>query len=311
MAVSLPRRAMNQSHGYQFALFRILLALYLAVHFAQLLPYAEELFSRGGVVANPAVNPTHGLLPNPLEHWDSPAFAVAFIAGLFALALGLAFGFCRRIVSLFLWYGWACLLNRNCLISNPSISYVGCLLLMCALIPAGEPLSVAGRASGWHWPHASQCVVWWLVIAGHTYSGWYKLRSPSWIDGSAMVRVLQNPLARTGPVRDWLLHGPPWSLQWLTWSALAVEIAALPLGLFRQTRLFVWIGLVALHLSILAVMCFADLTVGMLLPFLFSFQHDWVPERWRETVKACVDRIGPAAENRRPRGADRAIRPAQ
>ena len=58
----------------QFALFRIIFGSYLALHFASQLPHAVELFSRAGVLPDPQLNPLHGLFPNPLALWDSPAF---------------------------------------------------------------------------------------------------------------------------------------------------------------------------------------------------------------------------------------------
>ena len=69
----------------QFAIFRIVLGVYLAVHFAQLIPYGAELFSDHGVFADSDLNFTHGILPNPLEHWDSPVFVTAFIFSLVVL----------------------------------------------------------------------------------------------------------------------------------------------------------------------------------------------------------------------------------
>ena len=106
-------RAIKNISPWQFAAFRILFGFYLTVHFAYLIPYGRELFSREGVLPQARLNFTFGILPNPLEHFDSPAFVVGFLVTLTLLAVALAIGFCRRTAALLLWYGWACLFNRN------------------------------------------------------------------------------------------------------------------------------------------------------------------------------------------------------
>src|SRR5690606_28160381 len=95
-----------------------------------------------------AANFTHGILPNPLTRWDSPAFAEAFLAALIGLSLLLALGCWRRGAALLLAYGSACLFNRNNLIANPSLPYLGVLLLLMVVIPAGEPWSVGASVRG-------------------------------------------------------------------------------------------------------------------------------------------------------------------
>ena len=107
--------------GKQFAIFRMVFGTYLAVHFAQLAPHAAELFSTEGMIPDAKLNFTHGILPNPLEHWDTPAFATGFVIALSVLSLAYAAGWWRRVCAVLLWFGWACLFNRNNLITNPSI----------------------------------------------------------------------------------------------------------------------------------------------------------------------------------------------
>lgn len=99
---------------------------------------AGELFSAEGMLPDARANFRFGILPNPLDHGCSPAAAWAFVATLAVLAFGLAAGVHRRTSALLLWYGWACLFNRNNLISNPGLPYLGLLLLLTVLVPAGE-----------------------------------------------------------------------------------------------------------------------------------------------------------------------------
>src|SRR5690349_5202579 len=128
--MGVPLHTMKSISPRQFAIFRIALGCYLAVHFAQLIPYGAELFSNAGLFANPRLNFTYGILPNPLEHWDSPAWVNAFLIILLVAAIAFAIGVFRRAAAVVLWFGWACLFNRNNLINNPSIPYVGLLLLL-------------------------------------------------------------------------------------------------------------------------------------------------------------------------------------
>lgn len=278
----------------QFGIFRALLGLYLAVHFAHLLPHGRELFSREGVFPDPAVNLTHGLFPNPFALWDEPGAVTVAIAALAGLSVLLALGPARRPVALLLWFGWAALFHRNNLISNPSIPYVGLLLLLTLLVSPGERFRV-GRSRDperWHFPASVYWTAWIVLAAGYTYSGLVKLGSPSWLDGSALRHVLENPLARPNAVRELLLALPGPALALLTWGALAAEILALPLSFSRVTRLASWSSLVALQLGILSVVSFADLTAGMLLAHLFVLDPAW----WRGGRTVQPYRSGGAAE---------------
>lgn len=274
-------RGVKRISPWQFAAFRVLFGSYLTIHFAALIPYGDELFSREGLLPEARLNFTYGILPNPLEHFDSPAFVAAFLILLTLLAVAFAAGVWRRTAAILLWYGWACLFNRNNLILNPGLPYVGLLLLLCALAPAGEPLRPGGRSAGgrWEFPAGIYWTAWLLLAAGYTYSGVVKLDSPSWIDGTAMHHLLTNPLARPGVFREMSLAMPPVWLKGLTWFALVGEILFLPLSLWRRGRLVAWVWMLAMHLGILLVVDFADLTYGMVMIHLFTFDPDWVPAK--------------------------------
>ena len=61
--------------GYQFGLFRWIFGLYLAWHFARLVPYATELFSSEGALPDPKILPSWGRFPNVLFWLDGPVLA--------------------------------------------------------------------------------------------------------------------------------------------------------------------------------------------------------------------------------------------
>lgn len=269
--------------GRQFAWFRISFGAYLAIHFAQLVPFASELFSNAGALPDPTANPIHGILPNALAHWNTPQFATVFLMVLTVLSILFAMGVARHTTAALLWYGWACLFNRNVLISNPSIPYVGLLLVLVLLVPAREPLRVGRRNdnANFYMPASVFWTAWGLMAAGYTFSGLAKLQSPSWIDGSALSHILSSPLARNTILTDFVL-GQQWLLVWTTWVVLLLEVLFLPLAIYHRTRVYAWSSMVALHLAIVAFVDFADLSAGMLMLHLFTADQRWVTDarRW-------------------------------
>jgi len=160
------------------------------------------------------------------------------------------------------------LFHRNNLIINPSLPYIGLLLILCTLIPVGEPWSQRPRNSGWQMPREVFICAWVLMAVGYSFSGLTKLDSPSWIDGSALVWLLENPLRRPGILRDLLLNIPEPMQAVLTYGALLAEVAFLPLCICRFGHFIAWGAMVAMHLGIVMVVDFADLSLGMLVLLL-------------------------------------------
>ncbi len=273
----------------QFGVFRIALGAFLLVHFAHLLPYAAELFGSAGILADPTLNLIPQILPNPLWMDAAPdwlPFCVV-VAGMLA-ALGILIGYGRRVCCVIAWLVWAWLFARNNLISNPGLPYVGMLLLLSAAIPTGERFSIRSakaHAASWQFPTLAIRTVWFLLAAGYTFSGVMKLGSPSWLDGSALRDVMLNPLARPGFFRDVFLHLPDLLTNLATWATLALEIAFLPLAFSRRVRPWIWMAMVLMHLGIMLLVDFADLSLGMLLAHLFVFDSAWVPVAWRSKCR--------------------------
>jgi predicted DCC family thiol-disulfide oxidoreductase YuxK len=118
--------------------------------------------------------------------------------------------------------------------------------------------------------------IWALMAVAYTVSGLHKLGSLSWVDGSALAELLRNPLARSNIFTHLLAQSPPMLLAVMTWSALALEILFAPLALFVTSRFYVWLSMVLMHLGILMVVAFADLTIGMLILHLFTFDPRWL-----------------------------------
>jgi uncharacterized membrane protein YjfL (UPF0719 family) len=251
-----------------FELFRKCFGLYLIVHFGALLPYAGELFSHAGVLPQARLNPLHGLFPNPLAWGDSPLVAQVLVAILTLLSALYAYGIAHQWMAVGLWFGATALFHRNNLTSNPSLPYIALTLLLTALIPSP-------KKTPWEIPKLVMPVGWILLALGYTFSGLVKLQSPSWVDGSAIARLMENPLARDWSFRDWMLQAPSSLTSLITWGSLALEILFLPFCLHPFTRKWASQAMIGMHLSILLLVDFADLTLGMLMLHAFLWDPTW------------------------------------
>jgi predicted DCC family thiol-disulfide oxidoreductase YuxK len=272
----------NDWTANQYRLFRVVLGVYLFIHFADLLPWAGEVFSNAGMLPDAADSPLFGIVPNVLALVDTPLFVVALVAAAAVAAGALAFGYHDRIAALFVWYVLACLLGRNPLIANPALPYVGWMLLAHLLIPSlpRGPLPEASSSNAslrWEMPRPLFAAAWIVLALAYTYSGYTKLLSPSWVTGDAIGYVLQNPLARDYFLRDGFLALPADALRILTWSVMGIELLFAPLALIRSARPILWGAMFIVQLGFLCLLNFADLTTPMLLFHLLTFDPKWIP----------------------------------
>jgi predicted DCC family thiol-disulfide oxidoreductase YuxK len=268
----------NEWTGGQYSLVRFVFGAYLFLHFVQLVPWAEEIFE---TVLPRDASPLIRLFPNVLAFADvaTPLIVAAAIASVF-FALGLF----DRIAAIFLWYVLASLFGRNPLISNPSLPFAGWLLLLHACLPPAPFWSLAARGrvdprGNWSFPPPLFAALWIVMSLGYSYSGWTKLVSPSWVDGTALARVLNNPLARPSFIRDLMLQTPDALMHVATWGALALELLYAPLALFRRARPLLWLAMLLMHLGLMVLIDFADLSFMMVILHLFAFNPAWVPRR--------------------------------
>ena len=275
---------MNGWTGGQYSVYRVVLGAYLLQHFAGLLAWGPELFSSEGMLADAALSPLYPLFPNVLFALDSP-IVVTLLLGLAAItAVLFAAGFKDRACALVLWYLWACLFTRNPLIQNPSLPFIGWLLIAHSVLPRAPYGSwdARGRAdpgAGWQLPDGIYAAAWIVMAIGYSYSGYTKLVSPSWVDGSAIARILDSPLARPSFVRDLALALPTPVLQLMTWGGLALELLFAPLALVRRVRPWLWLAMLGLHLNLMVLIDFADLSFGMVILHAFTFDPSWLRAR--------------------------------
>ncbi|HUI52256.1 MAG TPA: DCC1-like thiol-disulfide oxidoreductase family protein [Terriglobales bacterium] len=264
----------------QFRIWRVCFGLYLFYHFAGLLPWGPELFSSRGALPQGGLSPLFHLFPNIFLISDQPLFVQGCLAAGAVLSVLLTIGRFDRIAAVFLWYLWACLYGRNPLIGNPSLPFIGWLLLAYPLIPGVTSRKNSGgneaAAAAWKMPGDIFAAAWIVMAVAYSYSGYAKLSSASWIDGTAFSQVLHNPLARDTALRTHLLSLPVWWLKSATWFALFLELSFAPLSLFRKLRPYLWFSMAGMHLGLLALVNFSDLTLGMLLLHFFTFDPAWV-----------------------------------
>jgi hypothetical protein len=263
--------------GPAYGRLRLLVGAYLAVHFVALVPWGGEVFSSEGMLPDGTASPLLRLFPNILAVADGPAVVTTLLVTATAVSVLFAVGIADRAGALCLAYVLACLYGRNPLIANPSLPYVGWLLLAhaCApALPAGAGLW-RRQATPWEFPPAIHAAAWFALAAGYSFSGYTKLVSPSWLDGTAVSRVLASPLARPGALRELLLGAPPLVHQTLTWAALGLELFFLPLALFPRVRPWLWGAMLGMHVGLMAVVDFADLSVAMVLFHLFVADPRW------------------------------------
>lgn len=277
--------------GGQYSVFRASFGLYLLTHFLGLAPWAAELFSNQGLLPDGNASPLLHLFPNVFLLRDSPAFVTGVVVFATGLCIPFAIGWHDRPAAIALWYIWACPHGRMPLIANPGMPFVGWLLLAHACLPPAPFGSVAARArvdrgSNWRMPNGIFLAAWILMAVGYSYSGLTKLTSPSWIDGTAITRILENPLARPGWLRETLLGLPPIILHLATWSALIAEISFAPLALFSCLRPWIWTAMLLMHLSLIALLDFADLSLGMVMIHLFTFDPAWIRRKPASNLSA-------------------------
>lgn len=235
--------------------WRVVCGIYLIVHFAMLLPWGAELFSSRGVLPDGTASPLLHAFPNVLTLADGPGVVLALLVIALLASVLFAAGVYDRAAAVVVWYVLACLFGRNPLIANPSLPFVGWMLLAHAFVRDER---------------TSRIAAWIVMAAGYSYSGWTKLISPSWADGTALARVLENPLARPIFVRDLVLSMPDLMLQLATWGTLALELLYAPLALSRRARPVIWTLMLAMHLGLMVVIDFAELSFSMVLLHLFA-----------------------------------------
>jgi len=118
-----------------------------------------------------------------------------------------------------------------------------------------------------------------LLAFSYSYSGYTKLLSPSWVSGDTVAYVLQNPLARDWWLRDLFLSLPTEILTGITWFILVIELLYVPLALIAKLRPLLWSSMLLVQFGFLLLLDFPDLTFGMLVFHLLTFDPTWLSRK--------------------------------
>jgi hypothetical protein len=276
----------------QFAAFRIAFGSFLGVWFAVLAPWAATLFGDGGLAGLPAAPRAGFRVPSPIAESLPDPFAV-FVLFVLAMLGGLiAAGVVRRGAALVTWLGLVWLYDREPAIHNPALAFVGWLCLALVLIPVGEPWRLSRRPDdpGWRLPRGLFAGAWWVLALAYGVSGLDKLSSVAWRQGEAIPLVLELPWARPGIARSFVLSLPDGVQHALTWYGLGAELLFPPLAAWRVTRPLAWAAGLSVHLGLLVLMDFPELSLGMVLAHGFTFDGRWLDRFRRRRPKAAADR---------------------
>ena len=280
----------NAWTGGQYSILRAFFGTTLFVHFMRLALSDPQLISNAERLADATARPLNSLFPNVLFIWDSPTAATMLVTIGMAASIALLIGWKDRIAALMLCYVWTCFYIRSLSGMVPDLPIIGLLLVSHALLPARPFGSWDARGrldpdSGWRMPPAIYTALWILMAFGYTYSGATKLFSPSWIDGSALTFIIDNSLIRPGVLQETLSSMPSVLISGIVWAVLIVELLFAPLALIRRVRPWLWLILLSMHLGLMSLVEFANLSTSMILLHFFTFDPGWIAPRLPEQRK--------------------------
>src|SRR5262249_11714919 len=152
----------------QYNVYRVVVGLYLLQHFVGLLPWGAELFSSGGVLPDKNLSPLIKLFPNIFLLWDKPVFVTICLGVAAALSILFIIGKFDRVAAVLIWYLWACLYARNPLIGNPSLPFIGWLLLAHMLVPSAGKSEDNDAICKWQLPGDLYFAAWILMSLAYT-----------------------------------------------------------------------------------------------------------------------------------------------
>lgn len=195
-------------------------------------------------------------------------------------SLCLTLGLFTRASAICVYLGLAAFQQQNSLIINGGDILLKMTAFYLMFAPAGYYLSldrllenrkrltgeqsVQGDPSGW-----PQRLYRFLIALIYFQSFWSKLEDKTWLDGSAIHYVLRQQEFLRFPVA-WVADNL-WICQSLTWGTLVVEGAMWSLVWFKETRYYVLVSALMLHLGIEYTMnlpIFESLMIASLVVFV-------------------------------------------
>jgi hypothetical protein len=239
-------------------LFRIVYGLVLLEYCFLMAPELLTCFSDSNGILRVATLPHVYSVPViNLVAWLPPtdSWLIGFFAIFTCACLCVTLGLFSRVSIVIVYLGLVSFLHRNIYVHHSGDHLLVLAAFYMMFAPLGAELSLDrllfGRDKRGTQP--ANCSLWavkayqlqFAIIYFQT--SWAKLASPMWWDGTAMYYVLRDvefmrfPL----PMIDNLAV-----LQFLTWSAVSIEMCAWIFIWFKETRYVVLASLLALHLGI-------------------------------------------------------------
>lgn len=275
MTEFLNRTQESYSERY-FSLWRILFGAYLLYYNLAIFPYLGVLYSNKGVYSHYDFLP---FFPNPLILSDSTAVVYVLGAISVILSLFILLGWHRCLSALALWFVLTSFYGRNLLTEHPALPFIGLLLLLLAIIPSGEWLSLDRRqkhGGSWTMPYFVYFGALFVLGASYSLSGFDKLHALGWQIGDAMGHLYTLPIAYDHALADLLRAQPTWLVKTETYLAVYSQLLALPFLLIPQIRKYMWLILTFMFFFALVVFDLTEVVLGILLFHFFLFDSKWI-----------------------------------
>ncbi len=272
----------------QFSVVRIALGVYLMIYFLRLLPYSTILFSDQGMVTDITLNFTYPFTFWFIHYFTSPTTITFLLCVLILISVLFTFGIYRLCTAFLLWIGWLILFNLNNLTSDPSLAYVGLLLLVYAIVPKGEPLVLGQRFLvsdvSWYMPSIMYWGLWFILGLSFTNSGIEKFSSELWTSGTALYYFSTGPIALSNQFVGWISTWPIIVTATITWLVLYTQILAIVMVCFRKTRIIFWFITTGFFFIAIGVLDLFEVLIGMLLFYTFLIESRWGIKRKKLTI---------------------------
>jgi len=248
-----------------FSFFRIFLGIFTVIYTLLLIPYGTEIYSNIGMIPTPEMNTSFGVFPKILLNWDEPNSIMTLLIIKVLLGILLIYGKWRPVVGIFLWFISTWLLNRNIYTSSPETAFIIWLYFAMVFIPTGESLKKENL--NWRMPPLLINGAWFVLGCSYSYAGYTKWTTSIWRHGTAIKVFLSGDAARSWvvPFAEMLPDGP---VKFITWSFWLLEFSGLLFVLIVPLRNYYWIYMTLFHGTMVILMGFAELSLGMI---LFSF----------------------------------------
>lgn len=269
----------RQFNTHYFYFFRFFLGSYLAYYYFTSLPYVAEIYSNMGLLRKMSSQAKYFSEINFFTYFNDSVAITIVTYFAFILSISLALGFKQKICCILLWYFQTIFVNQNTLTSEPSIPYVGFLLLTLALFPAKSMTEEVFKFKKF-WQvsrkrniaNSFYLVPLFVFSFSLTASGIIKLQSESWRKGIALSLILDNPISKVNILTEIFRNNELLSTLF-SYGALWSQVLALPIFFIGRHRLLIYLGVVE-FVIIYFTMHLEQVAVGMIIFMLYFLLFD-------------------------------------